>query len=83
VNSIRVTADQAAMEALPAYDGLSVVRATAAQHPDGRWSVVAYGEDDVVSRLVDDGFEVEVLRDSDAMATHWDDVQADVDEEHA
>lgn len=77
---VLVTGAQADIEDLAHRAGVSLARASAAQEDDGRWSVIAYVEDDVPVGLTADGYSVVVLQDSDALNAQWTTVLGQVEQ---
>ncbi len=79
ISSIRVTSEHTAMHELVNIDGLSLVRGTATEVGDGRWSIVGYAEMSVLEALQNAGYAVEIIEDPATLQAQWDVVQAQVE----
>jgi hypothetical protein len=68
------------MADLVGIDELSLVRATAREEADGRWSVVAYAPTDTLDALAAQDYQVSILSDEAALQQRWDAIQDQIEE---
>lgn len=75
-----ITGTQEAMAGLVSVADLSLVRATAREETDGRWSVVAYAPSDTLNALTAQDYQVSILSDENALQQRWDAIQNQIEE---